>query len=207
MWLALLGVVAVLSPVAPAAAGASGEAEFLARFRKAPVGRRLAALGHTPLRALALTSGDWVVGIYAPEQSATSNWDDETRLVRYRAGKLDYERVQFVSKAGKSPPGRLARLWGDDLDGDGEPEVLALGPAHGPVGKATLMIFHRASRTGSFDVAFRRRHVAPSLVVAGAAQLVFSYERPRGTRHQERFRWRDGWLEPVGGDARPVRWE
>lgn len=192
---------------APAWASPQPDADFLAAFRRAPVGHRLAALGHTPVMALALGPGDWIVAIYAPEQSATSNWDDETRLVRYRRGAKDYERVQFVSKAGKSPPGRLARLWRQDLDGDGDAEVLALGAAHGPVGKATLMVFRREGRAGSFEPVFRRRHVAPALAPDAAGGLVFTYERPRGTPHRERFAWRQGLLEGTGADALPVRWE
>jgi hypothetical protein len=204
---AILSALGALGLGAPARALGGGEAQVLAEFRRAPVGQRLAALGHTPLHVLALSTGDWVVAIYAPEQSAASNWDDETRLVRYRRGATDFERVAFVSKAGKSPAGRLARLWSDDLDGDGEPEVLALGAPHGPVGKATLMAFRRDGRAGAFEVAFRRRHVAPILERDGPGRLVFSFERPRGTRHRERFRWRDGVLEPVVGDAPPIRWE
>jgi hypothetical protein len=196
-WAAAAPAATPATPGVPVASDAA-----LRAFKAAPVGQRLAALGHEPLVAVPMGNEEVAVVVYAPFQSAISRWDDESRVVLYRRGAADYERVQFVSRAAESIPGRIAVLLARDVDGDGVVDLVGIGRAHGPVGKATLMIFRRREAGGRFDVVFRRRQAAPALVFAPGGRLTYTYETPRRVRRFEAFVFSDGLFRaPDGGAA------
>jgi hypothetical protein len=178
----------------------------LRAFRAAPVGQRLAALRHEPLRVARLKTGEWALLIHAPEQSAISNWDDETRVVLYRPGQGDFERTQFVTKAGQAVPGRTDDVEIYDLDQDGVEEIIIRGRPHGPVGKATVMIFRREQADARYYVVLRRRHLSPELkpVLAGVR---LRYQQADGAAKEELFSWRGPELIPAKPGNRPIKWE
>lgn len=203
--LLLLALAAPAQAKAPAdpEPGATARAEALATFRAAPVGQRLAALMNEPIMAVPLAGDEVAVVVYAPEQGSLSRWDDESRVVLYRRAKPDWERVQFVSKAGESIPGRLRALLPQDVDGDGLVDLVALGGPHGPVGKATLMVFRRWEAGGKFYAVFRRRQAAPALTFGPGGKLAYTYEAPTGGRRFEAFALDgNGHYQPADGQAR-----
>lgn len=175
-------------------------------FRAAPVGARLAALRHEPLSVRRLRTGEWAVLIHAPEQSAISNWDDETRLVLYRPGTTDFERTQFVSKAGQAVPGRTDNLEVRDLDGDGVEELLIRGRPHGPVGKSTVMIFRRGQPDDRFYLIFRRRHLGCDVAVL-ASGIRLRYQAAEGQTREEMFRMVGHGLVGAEKSHRPIKWD
>jgi hypothetical protein len=158
------------------------------------------------MRVARLKTGEWALLIYAPEQSAISNWDDETRLILYRPRQTDFERTQFVSKAGQAVPGRTNDVEIRDLDGDGIEEIIVRGRPHGPVSKATIMIFRREQADGRYYVVFRRRHVNPELKRV-AAGVSLRYQHAGGAVKEEFFSWRGPELAPVKPADRPIKWE
>ncbi len=191
---------------AVAAATPTASSDLLATFRAAPVGQRLAALAHEPILAMPLAGDEVAVVVYAPEQGSLSRWDDESRVVLYRRALPDWERIQFVSKAGQSVPGRIAALHARDVDGDGLPELVAIGQAHGKVGKATLMVFRRDRPGGKFELIFRRRQAAPALKFGPGGRLTYTYESPMPSRERrfETFALDGGMYVATVGDAQPV---
>lgn len=197
---------ALLAFAAVAAATPSPGSELLAAFKAAPVGHRLAALAHEPILAVPVVGDEVAVVVYAPEQGTLSRWDDESRVVLYRRATPDWERVQFVSKAGESVPGRIAALHVRDVDGDGLAELVAIGRAHGQVGKATLMVFRRDRPGGKFEVIFRRRQAAPAFTFGLGGRLTYTYESPLPARERrfETFALEGGMYVPAAGDAQPV---
>ena len=177
----------------------------LRAFQAAPVGQRIAALAHVPLLALPLGGDEVAMVLYAPEQGALSRWDDESRVVLYKRATPDWERLQFVSKAGEAVPGRIGELIARDLDGDGLTDLVAIGRAHGPVGKATLIVYRRWEAGGKFYLAFRRRHAAPALTFGPGGKLVYTYETPRRERRFEEFALDgNGHYQATSGDAEAV---
>lgn len=197
---------ALIALAAAAAATATPGAALLATFKAAPVGLRLAALAHEPILAVPVVGDEVAVVVYAPEQGSLSRWDDESRVVLYRRATPDWERLQFVSKAGQSVPGRIAALAVRDVDGDGLAELVAIGRAHGPVGKATLMVFRRDRPGGTFELIFRRRQAASALLFGPAGRLTYTYEGPMPTRERrfETFALDGGMYQATAGDAQPV---
>lgn len=193
-----------LTLLAALTAASPAPSRDLLDFRAAPVGIRLAALGHEPLATMRLGPDELVVVVYAPEQGTLSRWDDESRIVLYKRGHGDFERIQFMSKASESLPGRGAELVAQDLDGDGVAEVLAFGGPHGPVGKRTCMVFHRPAAGAKFGVIFRRRHHAPAFKLGPVPRVTFTYETGDHARRFEAFDLRDGYFQPVDGDFRPI---
>lgn len=187
-----------ITPAAPAS--------DLRTFRAAPVGARLTALRHDPLSVRRLRTGEWAVLIHAPEQSKISNWDDETRLVLYRRGEGDFERTQFVSKAGRAVPGRTSNLDVRDLDGDGVEELIVRGRPHGPVGKSTVMIFRRDKADAKYYVVFRRRHLRAELI-ATPKGVHLQYRLAGGQPQAEDFRWSGYGLVALNGAKQPIKWD
>lgn len=194
----------IAAAVAATTAASPLPSKDLLAFRASPVGLRLAALTHEPILTMPLSADELVVAIYAPEQGALSRWDDETRIVLYRRVPGDFERIQFLSKASESLPGRGVELLAQDLNGDGVNEVLALGRPHGSVGKSTFMVFHRPTVAKSFGVIFRRRHKLPAFKVGPAPRLLYTYEAGEQVRHFETFELKDGYFQAPDGVARPI---
>jgi hypothetical protein len=123
-----------------------------ALFRASDVVQRLQALGTDITHVLDLGGGEVLAAEYIPKQGALSEWDDESRLVLYHyEANHAFTRTQFVSKAGRSIPGRLAALLARDLDHDGIPEILAVGYPHAPSGKVTSQIFRRTGAGHKFE--------------------------------------------------------
>lgn len=190
---------------AAVAATSSPDPALLATFRAAPIGQRLAALNNEPILALPLAGDEVAVVVYAPEQGALSRWDDESRVVLYKRAAPDWERLQFVSKAGESVPGRIAALLAQDIDQDGLTDLVAIGRAHGPVGKSTLIVFRRWEAGGKFYMVFSRRHAAPAITFGQGGKLTYTYETPQRVRRFETFTLDgNGHYQPVEGDARAV---
>ncbi|MEB3284081.1 MAG: hypothetical protein VKN33_02185 [Candidatus Sericytochromatia bacterium] len=178
----------------------------LRAFCEAPVGRRLSALGHTPLTTRRLKNGEWAVLIHAPEQSTISNWDDETRVVLYRPGKNDFQRTQFVSRAGHAVPGQTRHLEVRDLDGDDIEELVIKGQPHGPVGKSTVAIYRRQNSDARFYVVFRRRQLNNELIV-GPKGVKLRYRNNGKSTIEEIFRWSSGQLLGEDPHWRAVVWQ
>ncbi|MEB3196264.1 MAG: hypothetical protein VKP62_03580 [Candidatus Sericytochromatia bacterium] len=189
------------------AAAPAPQPDPLVLFVRAAVGQRLLALGHTPHAAVRLKTGEWAIAIHAPEQSSISAWDDESRIVLYRRTAHDFERVQFVSKAGRSVPGRLTALEVRDLDGDGVEELVARGQPHGPVGKQTVMVFRRSAPTAGFEVVLRRRQLALTMQPVATRGLRLQFEKPRGTLRREHYAWDGVGLKGEDTSLPPLVWE
>jgi hypothetical protein len=102
-------------------------------FLASDVCHRLQALNTEITQTVQLAPNQLLAAEYVPKQGALSEWDDETRLVLYRwDGGKGFERMQFVSKAGKSIKGKLAGLELYDFDHDGTMEIVAIGGPYGP---------------------------------------------------------------------------
>ncbi len=126
-------------------------------FGQSDVARRLGDLGHEICWMGSVGAKQWLVGLYVPFQGALSDWDDETRLVLYRETSVGvYERVQFVSKAGDSLPGRASAVALLDLDGDGEGEILAQGQPMGMRRRVTFQIYRRDRPDARFMKVYER---------------------------------------------------
>lgn len=185
-----------------------GDDGGLASFLASPVAQRLAALGHQPVAAARVGPSQTLIAIYVPVQGALSDWDDETRLVLYRRTEgADFERVQFVSKAGLSVPGRIDSLLVRDLDHDGQPEVVAVGRALDSGLRTTSLIFRRPSADARYELVWRRRDREVAFFFdARPGQFGYTYvERRTGTARQwEWFGWRDGTPADMAGQASPM---
>lgn len=184
--LAALISLACCSPAwaAPARYGGADPA-LLAAFSASRAGRALAALSHRPQAAWRLGPNEALVATYVPEQSALSEWDDETRLTRYwlKGEREPWQKAQFVSKAGQSVKGELGALARVDLNGDGEPEIVAFGSPRGFARRVGVRIYRREKREGNFTLAFERQD--PGAAFAFSPEVRYSY----WDRRTERWRF------------------
>lgn len=126
-------------------------------FLTSDVAQRLKALNTEVLQTLDLGGGEVLAVEYIPKQGALSEWDDESRLVLYKQDGMSFTRVQFVSKAGQSIPGRIAGLEAVDLDHDGTPELIAIGYPHAPSGKVTSQIYRRPAPGARYEQIWKHK--------------------------------------------------
>jgi hypothetical protein len=144
-------------------------------FRASDVVHRLQSLSTDITDVLELGTGEVLAAEYIPKQGALSEWDDESRLVLYRQeANGSFTRVQFVSKAGRSIPGRLAAILATDLDHDGTPEILAIGQPHGPSFKVTSQIFRRAGAGQKFESIWQHKDMGACFRLDAPA-VAFTY--------------------------------
>ena len=185
---------------------------LLSGFAKAPtpllvgqsdVARRLGDLGHEICWVGSVGAKQWLVGLYVPFQGALSDWDDETRLVLYREASVGvYERVQFVSKAGDSLPGRASAVVLLDLDGDGEGEILALGQPMGRRRRVTFQIYRRDRPDTRFMKVYERCDTDLTWEWDIPHSRITLARRDRtGARHRQSLRMHAGGLVDESNDA------
>jgi hypothetical protein len=155
-------------------------------FRISDVAQRLAALGHEVGQIVPIGEHEVLVVDYVPKQGVGSEWDDESRLVLYRwDGHLGFEREQFVTKAGKSVPGRVAGLVVKDLDGDGQPEIAVIGKDDATFHRNTTLVLRRDAGIGTpFEEVFRRKDHLAAFSIDGRG-LTYTFEDPAD--HARRF--------------------
>ena len=155
--------------------GFSSETAALEAFLASDSGRHIVATGHQVPRVIPLNAREVLVVDYVPEQSALSMWDDEARLVLFSWSEADgFVRKQFISKAGDSLSGGLGGLELIDMDGDGLPELLAVGRPTGNSGRVAAMVFKRFDPTGKYRLVWKRKEAGAALMAKGS-QLVYSY--------------------------------
>ncbi|HEY9722633.1 MAG TPA: hypothetical protein V6D47_11495 [Oscillatoriaceae cyanobacterium] len=186
---------------APVPDNAPADTPVAKAFYASPLCQRLKALGLSIVAVTPLVGNEAVVAYYVPFQGAMSDWDDETRLVLYRwKGGTDFAREQFITKAGDSIHGHLSGLEIRDLDGDGQPEIIAAGMPGTKLGEVSTMIFRRDSATDAFQRIWDR-HDLGAAVRANGAQLFYSYQMwdPARTRQYRYFKLAQGQYQPAGG--------
>ncbi|MDB5096353.1 MAG: hypothetical protein JWM80_774 [Cyanobacteria bacterium RYN_339] len=153
-------------------------------FLASDVCHRLQALNTEITQTLPLGGNELLAAEYVPKQGALSEWDDETRLVLYRwDGGRGFERVQFVSKAGKSIKGKLAGLELFDFDHDGVPEIVAIGGPYGPSARVASKVYRRTAAGGKFENVWLRKDFGAAFDLRGPAYVTLDHEsfKPRRT--------------------------
>lgn len=152
-------------------------------FMASDVCHRLQALNTEIVQTVPLGADQLLVAEYLPKVSALSEWDDETRLVLYHwDGGKGFERVQFVSKAGKSIKGRLAGLALFDLDHDGQPEVFAIGFPYGATSKVMSQVYRRPAADKPFENVWMRKDFGAAFDLGGPAFITLDRETFKPTR-------------------------
>lgn len=197
---ALLLGLALAAPAFSAPPPAPADTPVAKAFYASPLCQRLKALGLTIMAVRPLVGNEAVVAYYVPFQGALSDWDDETRLVLYRwNGGTDFEREQFITKAGDAIGGRLSGLEIRDLDGDGQPEILAAGTPGKKLGMVSTMIFRRSAANAPFERIWNRRELGAAIRATGDA-LFFSYQiwDTAHTRQYQFFKLVQGAYQPTG---------
>lgn len=168
-------------------------------FNRSETGRRQASLGLEVLDAMALGPDEVVIAAYQPELGAMNDWDDETRLTLYKRTGDSFMLGQFLSKAGKSPKGRLGGWVKRDLDADGLDEVLVIGRAGGAFGRVDVQVYRRPAKDSPFTLAWSRQEREAAFWLDGT-RLGYTWLE-RGASPRRRFEWyrmREGGLRSDG---------
>jgi hypothetical protein len=152
-------------------------------FMASDVCHRLQALNTEITQTVQVAPDQLLAAEYVPKQGALSEWDDETRLVLYRwDGQKGFERLQFVSKAGKSIKGKLFGLELVDLDHDGQPEIVAIGGPYGLTNKVMSQVFRRPAADKPFETIWQHKDFGAAFDLKGPAYITLDRQTYKPSR-------------------------
>lgn len=171
-------------------------------FAHDPIVGRLEALGQEVLFAEQVHPEELLVVVYEPPRGALSTWDDESRLTLYHRMGGQFEREAFLTKAGRSLPGRAAGLLLTDLDGDRLSEVFVVGRPQGQAGRVPSLGFRRAAPGQPYRQVWERSDTGACMTSTPSGRFLaylHQADGPNGPWTLERFTLYGGLLSVADG--------